>query len=103
MSEMVPGFKSYAGATNPTFHEFEKASGRLNLIPEVAVDANLPRNYELDRVLSMNSSTAVIELASTSNCQYVIAVTDEDKCIRVLELQDDGSLVQHCARYLFVY
>ncbi len=58
-------------------------------------------NHELDRVLSLDTSTAVIKLAGTSSGQYIVAVTDEDKCIRVLELQDDGSLIQQSARYLY--
>ena len=98
-AETAPGFKSYARATNPTLREYEEASGMLKFSPEVAVNPSLPRSYELDRVLSMDRSTAVVLLAATSNSQYIIAVTDEDKCIRVLELQDDGSLVQRCARY----
>ncbi|PYH50069.1 putative tRNA methyltransferase [Aspergillus saccharolyticus JOP 1030-1] len=33
-------------------------------------------------------------VTSTSNGEYAIAVTGEDKCIRVFQLQDDGSLNQ---------
>ncbi len=66
---------------------------------EIKEDVKGQRSHELDRVLSLDVSTAVIKLAGTSNGQYIIAVTDEDKCIRVLELQDDGSLIQRCARY----
>ena len=36
----------------------------------------------------------VIELASTSNGQHVVAVTGEDKCIRVFDLAADGTLTQ---------
>ena len=98
-----PSPTSYDGATNPTLREHEKASGVLRLTPEVVVDPNSPRSYELDRSLSLDRSTAVIELSATSDNQYVIAVTDEDKCIRVLKLQDDGSLVQYSARYYSMY
>lgn len=33
-------------------------------------------------------------VTSTSNGEYVIAVTGEDKCIRVFQVQDDGSFQQ---------
>ena len=36
----------------------------------------------------------VIKLAGTSNGQHVVAVTGEDKCIRVFDLEADGTLTQ---------
>lgn len=114
--EGIKGHKSYAGATNPTLREYEEAenlrpSKRREVSPkqnssdststETIIDTETQPNYELDRVLSLDASVAVIKLAVTSNSQYVVAVTDEDKCIRVLELQDNGSLIQRCARYPF--
>ena len=36
----------------------------------------------------------VIKLAGTSNGQHVVAVTGEDKCIRVFDLAADGTLTQ---------
>lgn len=40
------------------------------------------------------SNPPVIKLAATSTGQYVIAVTGEDKCIRVFDLAADGTLTQ---------
>ncbi|KAI4102289.1 MAG: hypothetical protein L6R37_004481 [Teloschistes peruensis] len=40
------------------------------------------------------SNPNLINLAGTSDGQYVIAVTDEDKCVRVLRLDVDGKLQQ---------
>ncbi|KAL9586312.1 MAG: hypothetical protein Q9212_000980 [Teloschistes hypoglaucus] len=40
------------------------------------------------------SNPNLINLAATSDGQYVIAVTDEDKCVRVLRLDIDGALLQ---------
>ena len=37
-------------------------------------------------------SPSVIKLVGTSNGKYLIAVTGEDKCIRVFGIQRDGSL-----------
>lgn len=41
----------------------------------------------------------VVKLISTSDCKHVIAVTAEDKSIRIFELIDDGSLAQVSERY----
>lgn len=43
----------------------------------------------------------VIKLAGTSDGQHVVAVTGEDKCIRVFELPEDGCLIQLSERYVF--
>ena len=40
------------------------------------------------------SRSPIIKLASTFNGQKVVAVTGEDKCIRVFDLAADGSLTQ---------
>ena len=40
------------------------------------------------------SISPIIKLAGTSTGQHVIAVTGEDKCIRVLDLAADGTLTQ---------
>ena len=45
-------------------------------------------------------SPPVIKLAGTSNGHHVVAVTGEDKCIRVFELLEDGCLVQLSERYV---
>ena len=50
-------------------------------------------NNELSS-LQQPSNPPVIRLAATSNGQKVIAVTGEDKCIRVFDLAADGSLTQ---------
>ncbi len=114
--ESIKGYKSYAGATNPTLREYkevhhlapskrQKESPKQNssdsTSTETIQDTESQRSRELDRVLSLDASAAVIKLAGTSNGQYVVAVTDGDKCIRVLKLQDDGSLIQCSARYPF--
>ena len=39
-------------------------------------------------------SPLVIKLAGASNGQHVVAVTGEDKCIRVFDLAADGTLTQ---------
>ena len=44
--------------------------------------------------LQQPSNPPVIRLARTSNGQQVIAVTGEDKCIRVFDLAADGTLTQ---------
>lgn len=44
--------------------------------------------------LQQPSIPPVIKLASTSTGQRVIAVTGEDKCIRVFDLAADGTLTQ---------
>lgn len=114
--ENIKGHKSYAGAANPALREFnevhhlapskrQKQSLNQNssdsTSTETLQDTGSQHRHELDRVLSLDASTAVIKLAGTSNSQYIVAVTDGDKCIRVLELQDDGSLIQLSARYPF--
>ncbi|KAL8734201.1 MAG: hypothetical protein Q9166_001687 [cf. Caloplaca sp. 2 TL-2023] len=40
----------------------------------------------------------VIKLAATSDSRFVVAVTDEDKCVRVLQLDSNGQLQQLSAR-----
>ena len=45
-------------------------------------------------------SPPVIKLAGTSNGHHVVAVTGEDKCIRVFELSEDGFLIQLSERYV---
>ena len=42
----------------------------------------------------------VIKLAGTSDGHHVVAVTGEDKCIRVFELPEDGCLIQLSERYV---
>ena len=106
-------YKSYEKATNPTLQENKEAnldqpSKRQKLSPrqesseststEILVDTESRAGFGFDRLLSLDASTAVIKLAATSNGQYVVAVTDEDKSVRVLELQNDGSLIQRSAR-----
>ena len=44
------------------------------------------------------STSAVIKLTGSSNGKYVVAVTGEDKCIRVFELHRDGTLVENSKR-----
>lgn len=39
-------------------------------------------------------SSAIVKLCCTSDAQHVVAVTSEDKCVRVLQLLEDGSLNQ---------
>ena len=48
--------------------------------------------------LEQPSNLPVIKLAGTSNGQRVIAVTGEDKCIRVFDLAADGTLTQFSER-----
>ena len=45
-------------------------------------------------------SPPVIKLAGTSDGRHVVAVTGEDKCIRVFELPEDGCLIQLSERYV---
>ncbi|KAL8706748.1 MAG: hypothetical protein Q9201_000273 [Fulgogasparrea decipioides] len=42
----------------------------------------------------------VVNLASTADGQFVVAVTDEDKCIRVFRLSPNGILQQLSERYM---
>lgn len=44
------------------------------------------------------SKPAVTKLAITSDAKYVIAVTGDDKCIRVFDLLQDGTLLQRSER-----
>ena len=44
------------------------------------------------------STPTVIKLTGSSNGQYVVAVTGEDKCIRVFELHQNGTLVENSKR-----
>ena len=41
----------------------------------------------------------IVTLVGTSDGKHVVAVTNEDKCVRVLELQQDGTLHQISERY----
>ena len=43
----------------------------------------------------------VIKLAGTSDGHHVVAVTGEDKCIKVFELPEDGCLIQLSERYVY--
>ena len=43
-------------------------------------------------------SNPVIKLAATSNGRHVVAVTSEDKCMRVFELKGDGVMYQTSER-----
>lgn len=47
---------------------------------------------------STASKAAVTKLAITSDAKYVIAVTGDDKCIRVFDLLEDGRLLQRSER-----
>ena len=42
----------------------------------------------------------VVRLAATRNGEYVVAVTGEDKCIRVLQMSANGSLTQLSERFV---
>lgn len=44
------------------------------------------------------STPAVIKLTGSANGKYVVAVTGEDKCIRVFELYGNGTLVESSKR-----
>ena len=44
------------------------------------------------------SKPPIIKLAGTSNGQQIVAVTGEDKCIRVFNLAADGTLTQFSER-----
>lgn len=44
------------------------------------------------------STPAVIKLTGSSNGKYVVAVTGEDKCIRVFEVHGSGTLVENSKR-----
>lgn len=44
------------------------------------------------------STPAVIKLTGSSNGKYVVAVSGEDKCIRVFELYGNGTLVESSKR-----
>ena len=51
---------------------------------------------------SMGASIpAVIKLVGTLSGNHVVAVTGEDKCIRVFDVLDDGSIEQTSERYLW--
>lgn len=59
---------------------------------EIVVDDSYRGEPQPDT--SQASKPAVIKLAATSTGQHVIAVTGEDKCIRVFELSIDGVMNQ---------
>ena len=47
-------------------------------------------------------SPPIIRLAGTSDGHHVVAVTGEDKCIRVFKLPEDGCLTQLSERYVYI-
>ena len=112
--QRIKGNKSHETTTNPALEEYREANGsrplkRQKMLPEkesfesssteIVVDEVQTVDHGDNHLLSLDPSIAIIKLAATSNGQYVVAVTDEDKCIRVLKLQDNGELIQHSARY----
>ena len=98
---------------------FVKKSGTLPLDDSAPDDSERPskrQKVSLARDESSNSATEivvardsdndessvpqrvlkplVIKLSGTSNGRHVVAVTGEDKCIRVFDLAADGTLMQ---------
>lgn len=65
---------------------------------EILVDK--PDETEASKELHVPNSE-VIKIISTSNNEYVIAVTGEDKTIRLFQLLEDGSLGQISERHVF--
>ena len=63
-------------------------SGSESASTEIVVQEQLDTNGKAA------STSAVIELTGSSNGKYVVAVTGEDKCIRVFELHINGTLVE---------
>lgn len=56
------------------------------------------RDLEAEPAPALQHSSAIIKLTGTRDGRYLIAVTD-DKCIRVLEFEQDGFLKQLSERY----
>lgn len=59
---------------------------------EIVTEDGKPKSSKATEANASNPN--LINLAATSDGQYVIAVTDEDKCVRVLRLCIDGTLQQ---------
>ncbi|KAL8642783.1 MAG: hypothetical protein Q9228_000574 [Teloschistes exilis] len=59
---------------------------------EIVTEDGKPKPSKSIKAQAMNPN--LINLAGTSDGHYVIAVTDEDKCVRVLRLDVDGMLQQ---------
>ncbi|KAL8666705.1 MAG: hypothetical protein Q9202_001243 [Teloschistes flavicans] len=59
---------------------------------EIVTEDGKPKSSKATEANASNPN--LINLAATSDGQYVIAITDEDKCVRVLRLCIDGALQQ---------
>lgn len=59
---------------------------------EIVTEDGKPKSSKSAQAKASNPN--LINLAATSDGQYVIAVTDEDKCVRVFRLDIDGALQQ---------
>lgn len=51
-------------------------------------------NLDIVAEYTQEYTSNVVKLARTTDSKYIIAATAEDKCIRVYNLRDDGSLRQ---------
>jgi len=58
---------------------------------EIVVDSKISRGRAA-------SNPPIVKVSITGNGQYIVAVTGEDKCIRVLELSANGLLRQYSER-----
>ena len=70
-----------------------------------SVDIVVESRIDIDSAANKNegSTSNVAKLVCTSDSKYVIAVTAEDKSIRVFELLDGGDLAQISKRYYFLF
>ncbi|KAL8694880.1 MAG: hypothetical protein Q9218_000544 [Villophora microphyllina] len=59
---------------------------------EIVTEDGKPRPSKSTKARVLNAN--VIDVAATSDGHYIIAVTDEDKCLRVLQLNANGALQQ---------
>ena len=73
------------------------ADGSSSESPEIVVDNGKQRPSQV----SSGNDTApiVLKIISTSNGEHVIAITGEDKCVRVLKVQAKGRLETLSERY----
>lgn len=58
-----------------------------------------PAGEETGKTSASTQWSNIPLLVATSNGKHVVALTGEDKCIRVLSVGEDGVLEQLCARY----
>ena len=95
-------------STDETLEERPQKRPRISPVRDdsgssTEIVVNRSEEFAPDFHRKQESNPAISKLAGTSNGQYVIAMTGEDKCVRVFELSENGILTPLSERSIYSY